>query len=185
MDCYRRARSLAGFTDSVLARLVHRNESNESREASTGFRTFPPGPFSQYREALLWAKANRGPGLSLSRTPRPLPFMGFLMPIRVDSSHCSRSARLRRRKPKSVIVHYDDLADEDITFTKAFRSPPSVRLSRTFFMSGDRIDLLRRPSPTPAAKDSSLTPRLPSFGEKSRPLEIVARFEEKLEPKTA
>ncbi len=41
----------AGFTDSVLARLVQReNESNESPEESTGF---PIDRFSQYREAVL------------------------------------------------------------------------------------------------------------------------------------
>ena len=51
----------AGFTDSVLARLVQRGRIERTSRGVYRIPYFTPGRFSQYREAVLWAKANRGP----------------------------------------------------------------------------------------------------------------------------
>jgi predicted transcriptional regulator of viral defense system len=50
-----------GFTDSVLARLVQRGRIERISRGVYRIPYFSPGRFSQYREAVLWAKANRGP----------------------------------------------------------------------------------------------------------------------------
>jgi predicted transcriptional regulator of viral defense system len=51
----------AGFTDSVLARLVQRGRIERTSRGVYRVPYLTPGRFSQYREAVLWAKANRGP----------------------------------------------------------------------------------------------------------------------------
>ena len=50
-----------GFTDSVLARLVQRRRIVRIARGVYRVPYLSPGRFSQYREAVLWAKANRGP----------------------------------------------------------------------------------------------------------------------------
>lgn len=55
-----------------------------------------------------------------------------------------KSARLRRAKPKSVIVHYDDLADEDITVHEGLSLTTIRKTIAYLLVSGDRIDLLRQ-----------------------------------------
>jgi predicted transcriptional regulator of viral defense system len=51
----------AGFTDSVPARLVQRGRIERTSRGVYRVPYFTPGRFSQYREAVLWARANRGP----------------------------------------------------------------------------------------------------------------------------
>src|SRR5580658_3717135 len=51
----------AGFTDSVLARLVQRGRIERTSRGVYRVPYLTPGRFSQYREAVLWARANRGP----------------------------------------------------------------------------------------------------------------------------
>ena len=51
----------AGFTDSVLARLVQRGRIERISRGVYRVPYLTPGRFAQYREAVLWVKANRGP----------------------------------------------------------------------------------------------------------------------------
>ncbi|MFN0102348.1 MAG: hypothetical protein ACKV2U_09700 [Bryobacteraceae bacterium] len=55
-----------------------------------------------------------------------------------------KSARLRRDKPKNVIVHHDDLTKSDITVHEGL---PLTSISKTvtdLLAAGGRIDLLRQ-----------------------------------------
>ena len=51
----------SGFTDSVLARLTQRGRLERTARGVYRIPHFPPSRFSHYLEAVLWAKANRGP----------------------------------------------------------------------------------------------------------------------------
>src|SRR5258708_36855288 len=54
------ARSL-GITDSVLARLTQRKKLERVARGVYRIPYFPADPLSQYREAVLWARASNGP----------------------------------------------------------------------------------------------------------------------------
>ena len=135
----------AGFTDSVLTRLVQRGRLERTSRGVYRIPHFPPGRFSQYREAVLWAKANRGPDNPAISHATALAVYGIsdanphLIHLTVP-----KSARLRREKPKSVIVHRADLTKDDITVHEGI---PLTTISRTvtdLLRSGSRIDLLRQ-----------------------------------------
>ena len=135
----------AGVTDSVLARLVQRERIERIARGVYRIPYFPPGRFSQYREAVLWAKANRGPvNLAISHATA-LAVYG-VSDANPSSIHLTvpKSARLRRDKPKSVIVHHDDLTKSDITVHEGL---PLTTISKTvtdLLAAGGRIDLLRQ-----------------------------------------
>ena len=135
----------AGFTDSVLTRLVQRGRLERTSRGVYRIPHFPPGRFSQYREAVLWAKANRGPdNLAISHaTALAVYGISDANPHLIHLT-VPKSARLRREKPKSVIVHRADLTKDDITVHEGI---PLTTISRTvtdLLRSGSRIDLLRQ-----------------------------------------
>jgi predicted transcriptional regulator of viral defense system len=49
----------AGFTDSVLARLAQRGQLERTARGVYRVPFIPPDQFAQYREVVLWARANR------------------------------------------------------------------------------------------------------------------------------
>ena len=135
----------AGFTDSVLTRLVQRGRLERTSRGVYRIPHFPPGRFSQYREAVLWAKANRGPDTLAISHATALAVYGIsdanphLIHLTVP-----KSARLRREKPKSVIIHRADLTKDDTTVHEGI---PLTTISKTvtdLLRSGSRIDLLRQ-----------------------------------------
>ncbi len=135
----------AGFTDSVLARLAQRGRIERTARGVYRIPYFPPGRFSQYREAVLWAKANRGPEEAAISHATALGVYGIsdanphLIHLTVP-----KSARLRRQKPKGVVVHREDLTLEDITVQEGI---PITTISKTvtdLLRSGGRIDLVRQ-----------------------------------------
>lgn len=135
----------AGVTDSVLARLVQRERIERIARGVYRIPYFPPGRFSQYREAVLWAKANRGPADVAISHATALALFG-VSDANPSSIHLTvpKSARLRRDKPKNVIVHHDDLATSDITVHEGL---PLTTISKTvtdLLAAGGRIDLLRQ-----------------------------------------
>jgi predicted transcriptional regulator of viral defense system len=135
----------AGFTDSVLARLVQRERIERIARGVYRIPYFPPGRFSQYREAVLWAKANRGPDSVAISHETALALYGIsdANPTLVHLT-VPKSARLRREKPQNVTVHRDDLTKNDITVQEGL---PLTTISRTvtdLLASGGRIDLLRQ-----------------------------------------
>ena len=65
-----------GIADSVLARLTQRGRLERVARGVYRIPHFPLNRFSQYREAVLWAKADEGPQLS--------PCTGFPTPTRLS-----------------------------------------------------------------------------------------------------
>src|SRR5215471_5853287 len=81
------ARSL-GITDSVLARLTQRGKLERVARGVYRIPYFPADPFSQYREAVLWAREPRSrAGCALARNR-----VGCVWDLRCESrahpSHC-------------------------------------------------------------------------------------------------
>jgi len=135
----------AGFTDSVLTRLVQRGRIERTARGVYRIPYVSPGRFSQYREAVLWVKANRGPNQAALSISRLLPSMGFpdANPSLIHLT-IPRSARLRRQIPKGLVLHREDLAPEDMTVEEGI---PLTTISRTvadLLRSGGRLDLIRQ-----------------------------------------
>jgi predicted transcriptional regulator of viral defense system len=135
----------AGFTDSVLARLAQRERIERTARGVFRIPHFPPGRFSRYREAVLWARANRGPhDVALSRATALVVY--GISDANPSAIHLAvpKSARLRRQKPKGVIVHREDLPPDDVSVQEGI---PVTTISRTvadLLRSGERIDLVRQ-----------------------------------------
>jgi predicted transcriptional regulator of viral defense system len=135
----------AGFTDSVLARFVQRERIERIARGVYRIPYFPPGRFSQYREAVLWAKANRGPDSVAISHATALAVYG-ISDANLSLIHLTvpKSARLRRENPKNVIVHRDDLTKNDITIQEGLPLTTIGRTLNDLLASGGRIDLLRQ-----------------------------------------
>ena len=75
---------------------------------------FPADRFSQYREAILWAQASRGPGRVALSHETALVVYGIsdANPARVHLT-VPKAARFRREKPKGVALHSADLGEGD------------------------------------------------------------------------
>ena len=135
----------AGFTNSVLARLVQRGRIERTARGVYRVPYIPPGRFSQHREAVLWAKANRGPSdVALSHATALVVYGISDANPQLIHLTVPRSARLRRQKPKGVVVHRQDLSPEEITVEEGI---PLTTISRTvadLLHSNGRIDLVRQ-----------------------------------------
>ena len=135
----------AGFTDSVLARLAQRQRIERTARGVYRIPYFPPGRFSQYREAVLWARANRGPhDVALSRATALVVY--GISDANPSAIHITvpKSARLRRQKPKGVVVHREDLTPEDVVVQEGIPVTTIGRTVTDLLRSGGRIDLVRQ-----------------------------------------
>ena len=135
----------AGFTDSVLTRLAQRGKIERMARAVYRLPYFPPGRFAQCREAVLWAKANRGPESVAISHDTALSVYG-ISDANPHQIHLAvpKSSRLRRRKPKGVVVHHEDITSKDITVHEGI---PLTTISRTvtdLLDSHARLDLVRQ-----------------------------------------
>lgn len=135
----------AGFTDSVLARLVQRGRLERTARGVYRIPYVPPDRFSQYREAVLWAKANRGPQEAALSHATALAVYG-ISDANPSMIHLTvpRSARLRRQMPKGVVLHREDLASEDITVEEGIPLTTISRIVADLLRSGGRLDLIRQ-----------------------------------------
>ena len=135
----------AGFTDSVLARLVQRGRIERTSRGVYRIPYLTPGRFSQYREAVLWAKANRGPEpVAISHTTALAAYE--ISDANPQSIHLTvpKTARLRRQKPKGIVVHREDLGVADITVHEGIPLTSIGQTVSDLLKSGDRIDLIRQ-----------------------------------------
>jgi predicted transcriptional regulator of viral defense system len=135
----------AGVTDSVLTRLVQRGRLERTARGVFRIPYFQPDRFSQYREAVLSVKANRGPNDAALSHTTALAVYG-ISDVNPSLIHLTvpRSARLRRQMPKGVVLHREDLAPEDVAVEEGI---PITTISRTvidLLHSGGRIDLIRQ-----------------------------------------
>lgn len=106
---------LIGIKDSVLARLTQRGKLQRVARGVYRIPYFPLDRLAQYREAVLWARADRGPKkIALSHeTALAVYRISDANPSRVHIT-VPKSARLRRQRPKWVEIHLADLRSSDI-----------------------------------------------------------------------
>lgn len=109
------ARAL-GTTDSVLARLTQRKKLERVARGVYRVPYFPADPLSQYREAVLWARASHGPEHFALSHETALAVYGIsdVNPARVHLT-VPKHARLRREKPQWIVIHRGDLPQSDVT----------------------------------------------------------------------
>lgn len=134
-----------GFTDSVLTRLVQRKRIERIARGVYRVPYFSPGRFSQYREAVLWARANRGPNpLALSHETA-LAVYG-ISDANPASIHLTlpNTARLRRRTPKGIVLHRGDLSPDDISIQEGIPVTTIDRTISDLLHSGGRMDFLKQ-----------------------------------------
>jgi predicted transcriptional regulator of viral defense system len=133
------------FTDSVLARLVQRRRIERISRGVYRIPYFSPGQFSQYREAVLWAKANRGPDLVAISHATALAVYG-ISDANPASIHLTvpSDVRLRRKTPKGLVVHHGDLCTGDITLHEGIPVTTIERTTADLLQSGGRTDLLKQ-----------------------------------------
>ena len=105
-----------GIADSVLARLTQRGKLERVARGVYRIPYFPTDRLSQYREAVLWARASQGPEqVSLSHeTALGVYGISDVNPSQVHIS-VPKDARLRRKKPKWIVIHRGDLPSSEVT----------------------------------------------------------------------
>ena len=109
------ARAL-GIADSVLARLTQRGKLERVARGVYRIPYFPADRLSQYREAVLWARASQGPEQVALSHETALGVYGIsdVNPSRVHLA-VPKDARLRRRKPKWIVIHRGELTSSEVT----------------------------------------------------------------------
>ncbi|MGA9509778.1 MAG: type IV toxin-antitoxin system AbiEi family antitoxin domain-containing protein, partial [Candidatus Sulfotelmatobacter sp.] len=115
----REARAI-GIVDSVLARLTQRGKLERVARGVYRIPYYPTDRLSQYREAVLWARASHGPeNIALSHeTALAIYGISDVNPARVHVS-VPKGARLRRKKPKWITVHRGQLLFTEVTTHEA------------------------------------------------------------------
>jgi predicted transcriptional regulator of viral defense system len=110
-----RARAI-GIVDSVLARLTQRRKLERVARGVYRIPYFPADRLSQYREAVLWARASQGPEQVALSHETALGVYGIsdVNPARVHLT-VPKNARLRRQKPKWIVIHRGELSPSDVT----------------------------------------------------------------------
>ena len=126
-------------------RLAQRGRLERAARGVYRIPHFPPGRLGQYRETVFWAKASGGPEAVALSHYTALNAYG-ISDANPDKIHLTvpRNARLRRQKPKAVVVHRADLPQEDIHIHEGI---PLTTISRTvqdLVQSGARMDLIRQ-----------------------------------------
>jgi predicted transcriptional regulator of viral defense system len=108
------ARAL-GIVGSVLARLTQRGKLERVARGVYRIPYFPADRLSQHREAVLWARASHGPQEVALSHETALGVYGIsdVNPSRVHIT-VPKAARLRRRKPKWIVIHRGDLRASDV-----------------------------------------------------------------------
>jgi len=134
-----------GITTSVLSRLAKRRRIHRVARGVYRIPYFPQDRLSQYREAVLWAKGSRGPGATAISHLTALGVYG-ISDANPQSIHLTvpKAARLRRVKPKRVVLHHASLDPGEIT---EYEGLPLTTIARTItdlLHSGGRIDLVKQ-----------------------------------------
>src|SRR5260370_23855932 len=105
-----------GILDSVLARLTQRGKLERVARGVYRIPYYPADRLSQYREAVLWARASHGPeNIALSHeTALAVYGISDMNPSQVHIT-VPKGARLRRQRPKWIVIHRGDLPPTDVT----------------------------------------------------------------------
>jgi predicted transcriptional regulator of viral defense system len=105
-----------GILDSVLSRLTQREKLERVARGVYRIPHYPADRLSQYREAVLWARASHGPeNIALSHeTALAVYGISDMNPSQVHIT-VPKGARLRRQRPKWIVIHRGDLPPTDVT----------------------------------------------------------------------
>ncbi len=105
-----------GIVDSVLARLTRRGKLERVARGVYRIPYYPSDRLSQYREAILWARASHGPENVALSHETALAVYG-ISDVNPSGVHITvpKDARLRRRKPKWIVIHRGTLSPSDVT----------------------------------------------------------------------
>jgi predicted transcriptional regulator of viral defense system len=105
-----------GIVDSVLARMTRRGKLERVARGVYRIPYFPVDRLSQYREAILWARASHGPEKVALSHETALAVYGIsdVNPARVHIT-VPKDARLRRTTPKGIVIHRSTLSPSDAT----------------------------------------------------------------------
>jgi predicted transcriptional regulator of viral defense system len=131
----------SGFTSSVLTKLAQRGRIERTSRGVYRMPYVPINRFSQYREAVLWAKAHRGPeSVALSHeTALAVYGISDANPAAIHLT-IPKSARLRRESPKSVVVHRAALAGQEVAVIEGLPVTSIARTVSDLLLTGGSID---------------------------------------------
>lgn len=136
----------AGILDSVLVRLAQRGRLERAARGVYRIAHYPQSKLSQYREAILWAEAHRGPeepDVALSHeTALALFNISDANPAQINIT-VPKSARLRRERPKWIAVHREDLHPLDVILYEGLPVTNVARTVSDVLHSSGRIDFAR------------------------------------------
>ncbi len=135
----------AGIADSVLARLTQRGRLERAARGVYRIPHFRSDRFSQYWEAVLWAKADDGPeNVALSHaTAFAVYGISDANPAAVHIT-IPRNARLRRVRPTWVEVHHADLPDCDVTIQEGLPVTTVGRTVQDMLSSTGHVGMVRQ-----------------------------------------
>lgn len=136
---------IAGIADSVLVRMVQRGRLERVARGVYRMPHFPTDRFSQYREAVLWAQASRGPGSVALSHETALVVYG-ISDANPASVHLTvpKTARFRREKPKGIALHSAELGEGDIQTIEALPVTTIPKTISDLLEAGARADLVRQ-----------------------------------------
>jgi predicted transcriptional regulator of viral defense system len=135
----------AGIADSVLARLTQRGRLERAARGVYRIPHFPTNRFSQYRETVLWAKADDGPrDIALSHATA-LAVYG-ISDANPASVHITVpcNARLRRVRPKWVVIHHADLQENEVTIHEGLPLTTVGRTVQDVLASTGQVGIVRQ-----------------------------------------
>jgi predicted transcriptional regulator of viral defense system len=135
----------AGIADSVLARLTQRGRLERAARGVYRIPYFPSNRLSQYREAVLWAKASGGPrDVALSHATALVVYGISDASPHVIHLTVPRTARLRRVRPKWVRVHRADLPSGEVTVHEGLPITTVARTVEDMLASSGQVSLVKQ-----------------------------------------
>lgn len=133
----------AGISDSVLSRLVQRGKLERVARGVFRVPILSPDRFAELREAVLWAKANRGPQEVAISHESALVLFG-ISDANPATTHLSipKSARLRRRPQPRIELHRTILTPGEIVMEEGIPVTTVERTVNDLLEAGARLDLI-------------------------------------------
>jgi predicted transcriptional regulator of viral defense system len=131
--------------DSVLARMTRRGKLARVARGVYRIPYFPADRLSQYREAILWARASHGPEkVALSHETALAVFC--ISDVNPSQIHITvpQGARLRRQKPKWIAIHRETLSPSEVTMHEGLPVTTMARSALDVADATGRLGLARQ-----------------------------------------